>query len=117
MRTTMSYGIVFFFFNDTTTTGSYTLSLHDALPFLGRLVGRYARLAVAAEAAGLAELVPEVLEEESAAAVPQLGVPADRKSNRLNSSHANNSHAAFCLKKKLRAIVPHLTASDFSYGW
>src|SRR3712207_8479096 len=32
--------------------------------------------------------------------VPEF-VPGDRKSTRLNSSHANISHAAFCLKKKL----------------
>src|SRR3712207_7703731 len=30
----------------------------------------------------------------------ELGVPADRKSTRLNSSHANISYAVFCLKKK-----------------
>src|SRR3712207_7392801 len=30
---------------------------------------------------------------------------ADRKSTRLNSSHANISYAAFCLKKKSRRIV------------
>src|SRR3712207_8116259 len=29
-----------------------------------------------------------------------LGQPLDRKSTRLNSSHANISYAAFCLKKK-----------------
>src|SRR3712207_7010856 len=29
-----------------------------------------------------------------------LGLPADRKSTRLNSSHANISYAVFCLKKK-----------------
>src|SRR6476620_12310563 len=28
------------------------------------------------------------------------GFSADRKSTRLNSSHANNSYAVFCLKKK-----------------
>src|SRR3712207_7055341 len=28
------------------------------------------------------------------------GVPTDRKSTRLNSSHANISYAVFCLKKK-----------------
>src|SRR3712207_8833397 len=32
--------------------------------------------------------------------------PADRKSTRLNSSHANISYAVFCLKKK---ILPNLT--------
>src|SRR3712207_8934384 len=31
---------------------------------------------------------------------PWLPGPADRKSTRLNSSHANISYAVFCLKKK-----------------
>src|SRR3712207_8843663 len=30
------------------------------------------------------------------------GVPGDRKSTRLNSSHANISYAVFCLKKKIQ---------------
>src|SRR3712207_6849721 len=30
----------------------------------------------------------------------------DRKSTRLNSSHANISYAVFCLKKKKRQILP-----------
>src|SRR3712207_7876893 len=34
---------------------------------------------------------------EDAAALP---LPSDRKSTRLNSSHANISYAVFCLKKK-----------------
>src|SRR3712207_6926254 len=32
--------------------------------------------------------------------------PADRKSTRLNSSHANISHAVFCLKKKTPYSCP-----------
>src|SRR3712207_8752858 len=32
--------------------------------------------------------------------VPELLHRADRKSTRLNSSHANTSYAVFCLKKK-----------------
>src|SRR3712207_8849302 len=31
----------------------------------------------------------------------------DRKSTRLNSSHANISYAVFCLKKKTRPYLPH----------
>src|SRR3712207_6999869 len=31
----------------------------------------------------------------------------DRKSTRLNSSHANTSYAVFCLKKKNTQIAPH----------
>src|SRR3712207_7789900 len=33
--------------------------------------------------------------------------PGDRKSTRLNSSHANISYAVFCLKKKTRNNHPH----------
>src|SRR3712207_7195606 len=37
----------------------------------------------------------------------------DRKSTRLNSSHANISYAVFCLKKKNNYnIIPHLHLSD-----
>src|SRR3712207_7062555 len=32
--------------------------------------------------------------------------PEDRKSTRLNSSHANISYAVFCLKKKIAAYPP-----------
>src|SRR5258707_11986775 len=39
--------------------------------------------------------------QSGGAARAQLGVPrSDRKSTRLNSSHANISYAVFCLKKK-----------------
>src|SRR3712207_8865467 len=33
----------------------------------------------------------------------------DRKSTRLNSSHANISYAVFCLKKKKKALLKHIT--------
>src|SRR3712207_7376868 len=42
---------------------------------------------------------------------PQLDVGADRKSTRLNSSHANISYAVFCLKKKKKTLL-HTLASD-----
>src|SRR5215217_8368447 len=69
-----------FFFNDTATTEIYTLSLHDALPILtaepaARKAGRF--------------LLQAALHDRQ-----------DRKSTRLNSSHANISYAVFCLKKK-----------------
>src|SRR3712207_8541618 len=40
-------------------------------------------------------------------------VPPDRKSTRLNSSHANISYAVFCLKKKKTTVTPkaHTTSS------
>src|SRR3712207_8993230 len=39
-------------------------------------------------------------EVEDDAALDRDGAPLDRKSTRLNSSHANISYAVFCLKKK-----------------
>src|SRR3712207_8014183 len=59
-----------------------------------------------------------VAEEELGERARQLGLPdagraeederagrADRKSTRLNSSHANISYAVFCLKKKRRKQI------------
>src|SRR5476651_2743201 len=67
-----------FFFNDTATTEIYTLSLHDALP-----------------------IFPKPLRSTSrTCGMPLLFLGRDRKSTRLNSSHANISYAVFCLKKK-----------------
>src|SRR3712207_7424239 len=37
----------------------------------------------------------------------QHGVATDRKSTRLNSSHANISYAVFCLKKKKKKTYTH----------
>src|SRR3712207_8663130 len=39
----------------------------------------------------------------------RLVCPADRKSTRLNSSHANISYAVFCLKKKKITSTTHVT--------
>src|SRR3712207_7908984 len=36
-----------------------------------------------------------------------LALAADRKSTRLNSSHANISYAVFCLKKKKKQYTEH----------
>src|SRR3712207_8923106 len=94
--------IVVFFFNDTATTEIYTLSLHDALPICEpaiacrrstRPVGRLRR------ARGVAR---ERLRGRRALTgrFTGTGRGGDRKSTRLNSSHANISYAVFCLKKK-----------------
>src|SRR3712207_8998288 len=97
---------VFFFFNDTATTEIFTLSLHDALPILSRLL--LTRVLPSGEkATAITELVcPSSRRTPSSAAVysrsskeTSLARP-DRKSTRLNSSHANISYAVFCLKKK-----------------
>src|SRR3712207_9532200 len=93
------YRPCYFFFNDTATTEIYTLSLHDALPIF-QIVGpvegeppHVGRLDADRRPAGTA-----VETAEGALLVPCL--QKDRKSTRLNSSHANISYAVFCLKKK-----------------
>src|SRR3712207_7986790 len=100
--------VYIFFFNDTATTEIYTLSLHDALPIWAAVIAAtsrdffkivlprqfgakapgMARLGVRQSATGLPSRRPHVIDYK------------DRKSTRLNSSHANISYAVFCLKKK-----------------
>src|SRR3712207_7539971 len=92
---------IFFFFNDTATTEIYTLSLHDALPISRGRVGwtaplRHTATAAAGEARdGLRRAVLRA---------PARARRRDRKSTRLNSSHANISYAVFCLKKKKNKV-------------
>src|SRR3712207_7069368 len=81
--------LVCFFFNDTATTEISTLPLPDALPICG----------------GSREPAGRPDDRGPAGADRQLErepgpLQADRKSTRLNSSHANISYAVFCLKKK-----------------
>src|SRR3712207_94630 len=59
---------------------------------------------------GAAQLVPQV-------AVAAGGAGArDRKSTRLNSSHANISHAVFCLKKKLNSSHANISYAVFFFN-
>src|SRR3712207_8096724 len=103
----------FFFFNNTATTEIYTLSLHDALPIWegaghplvfdgvdgeAVAVGGETKAEVEGEGVGLG-----AEEDERGAGCIGRGEEEghqDRKSTRLNSSHANISYAVFCLKKK-----------------
>src|SRR3712207_9506789 len=92
--------IFFFFFNDTATTEIYTLSLHDALP-----ISRHQR--PPASPGKFTHARAPIL-SHSNTHTPVLTATlfltrtnsGDRKSTRLNSSHANISYAVFCLKKK-----------------
>src|SRR3712207_7688029 len=105
-----------FFFNDTATTEIYTLSLHDALPIYG--IGK-------TRVPQRASSTLDVIWTRSANSHtgrrhdgPQQRpdrwqhptTRQDRKSTRLNSSHANISYAVFCLKKinaLLRPLVEY----------
>src|SRR5438445_3698416 len=68
----------FFFLTAPRATEIYTLSLHDALPISP----------------------PPCSWPSAGASSNRWRSRGDRKSTRLNSSHANTSYAVFCLKKK-----------------
>src|SRR3712207_7571105 len=100
---------MFFFFNDTATTEIYTLSLHDALPIF--CMCQY----TSSGHCGIVKdktvdndtsiyTLSKIAESHAAAGsdivAPSAMMDGDRKSTRLNSSHANISYAVFCLKKK-----------------
>src|SRR3712207_7241488 len=89
---------VVFFFNDTATTEIYPLSLHGALPICDD-AGRRGPRRRAAPPAGLRRAESAGLHARMAGRAA--GDGGDRKSTRLNSSHANISYAVFCLKKKI----------------
>src|SRR3712207_8476038 len=95
----------FFFFNDTATTEIYTLSLHDALPILEIEVTESVFLGHSAN--DIVQALETLRSEGIRVALDDFGTGyasflhlRDRKSTRLNSSHANISYAVFCLKKK-----------------
>src|SRR3712207_7379975 len=104
---------MFFFFNDTATTEIYTLSLHDALPILSargersleRQPQQWVVPLLGPDHRPGATLLHHHGGRGASTAVPECRSGAtcwtpDRKSTRLNSSHANISYAVFCLKKK-----------------
>src|SRR3712207_9558720 len=86
-----------FFFNDTATTEIYTLSLHDALP-IWQKHRLHARRFQRRDAVRFRLL--EMISGDR--------TELDRKSTRLNSSHANISYAVFCLKKKTPHVLMHI---------
>src|SRR3712207_7757208 len=93
----------FFFFNDTATTEIYTLSLHDALPISKappKLVWRERTGPAWSSMIVVGGRVFTQEQRAQAEAVVARDAARDRKSTRLNSSHANISYAVFCLKKK-----------------
>src|SRR3712207_7851034 len=103
----------FFFFNDTATTEIYTLSLHDALPIwlftddLRRARGRATRESTDS----LRSTRRPLAEPDQSEAGTPLPAVLDRKSTRLNSSHANISYAVFCLKKKTSSTARYTIVS------
>src|SRR5947209_9030166 len=76
-----------FFFNDPATPQIYTLSLHDALPIYMLPGPEWPS-------------PPPQPNRSTSRSTSSRAAAGDRKSTRLNSSHANISYAVFCLKKK-----------------
>src|SRR3712207_8932170 len=107
----------FFFFNDTATTEIYTLSLHDALPisFKNPELQEYIKSQQGKE--------PPVTNRAKKALPPaptsrvKRAADEDRKSTRLNSSHANISYAVFCLKKKKPLKLQQVLQFSISYNY
>src|SRR3712207_7036936 len=96
--------VFFFFFNDTATTEIYTLSLHDALPIWGLPhwadPGRTKPSQINHGDGGRG-----VYFQDPDGHLLEIITRPDRKSTRLNSSHANISYAVFCLKKKTHNYI------------
>src|SRR3712207_7983394 len=106
--------MIFFFFNDTATTEIYTLSLHDALPIfhsINHILGSWSELTIWKKIHlffpnrfhGLKTGILKYFFGRFLFRIigfPNRNDDKDRKSTRLNSSHANISYAVFCLKKK-----------------
>src|SRR2546430_10570882 len=97
-----------FFFNNTSTTQIYTLSLHDALPIstsqtIDTLRGLPTK---ATDANGIATTTQyDGLGRTTAVWGFGRARRTDRKSTRLNSSHSQISYAVFCLEKKQTTVT------------
>src|SRR5262245_64923001 len=88
------------FFNNTSTTEIYPLSLHDALPISDR--------SPVPPATPSRSRAPA---RDSRAGFCRWRSVRDRKSTRLNSSHLGSSYAVFCLKKKKTLPSIHLSSN------
>src|SRR3712207_8381755 len=67
---------------------------------------KQANILIADDERAIAAGLSAILEDEGYGVdVVGDGQSADRKSTRLNSSHANISYAVFCLKKKIQLFI------------
>src|SRR3712207_8712555 len=97
------------FFNDTATTEIYTLSLHDALPIF-LMFTSWSEVSTPAELS----MASEFTRPPASAYSTRPRWVRDRKSTRLNSSHANISYAVFCLKKNNDRAAPAHTCLELT---
>src|SRR5690606_42130617 len=106
-----TYFLYLIFYNASSNTQIYTLSLHDALPISsqGRLKSTRAVALTGARSKSdvmchdifvKQGLAVEIATEDGSEGYKGLVTTQDRKRTRLNSSHVKISYAVFCLKKK-----------------
>src|SRR5690606_41938374 len=102
--------------NGTTISNIYTLSLHDALPILEKIM-RAPQWIGASPSNPFWDMDGETLyfswNPENAAADSLYKISIDRKSTRLNSSHVKISYAVFCLKKKKEEKKEHIETNKY----
>src|SRR3712207_8877122 len=103
--------MLFFFFKYTATPEISPLSLHDPLPIVSHDLVPLEDCPITVEpaaravldrrwpGAGAVDVAVDSAGTVTTTRLDRAGRP-DRKSTRLNSSHANISYAVFCLKKK-----------------
>src|SRR3712207_7754720 len=120
---------MYFFFKYSATTEIFTFSLHDALPiYSGGGTATAARVPRDTAGAGMAEdarlrkqLLARIddrradIERFLHRTRPRRDI-LDRKSKRLNSSHANISYAVFCLKKNISCTPDPLSEMTAKYA-
>src|SRR3712207_7376166 len=95
---------IFFFLKDTAPPETYPLPLHAALPIPPRVPQPPAPADAVRSAQRAGQGLPALVHPGRVHAHRRRPLrrhdDQDRKSTRLNSSHANISYAVFCLKKK-----------------
>src|SRR5258707_9541038 len=91
-----------FFFNDTATTEIYPLSLHDALPISKSCISSMASYGLTDANSYRATTITVRPDRATTASGATRAAPVDRKTTRLNSSHANISYSVFYLQKNGR---------------
>src|SRR5438445_8006249 len=102
------------FFTHTAPYQTYTLSLHDALPICTHRACVTAKRSATSCSSSRprspwpsSASAPRSSCTRASASIGCCSKP-DRKSTRLNSSHANISYAVFCLKKKKKHTKEHI---------
>src|SRR3712207_9188538 len=102
MRSDSTTSFFFFFLKKPPPPEIYPLPPHRALPIKNR------HFCVPVEWFREDHTFPQknALYVEHALDLSEKAARRDRKSTRLNSSHANISYAVFCLKKKINHITP-----------